>query len=91
MTALLDTWAELVAEAATHHHTTRSLAAAGALRAPAPLVARLARVMVLGGYPDACASPGALGAALRSCAGKVAPDGRRLARTAAGRWYVVPA
>ena len=90
LAAVLDAWAALCAAAGR-----RSLSASRALEAGTPGQREaLAAALVALGYPEAMASPQALGSTLRALRGRHAADGRRLERSAAdGRsiWYVVPA
>lgn len=73
----------------------RGLTATQALAAGSPeLRERLATALTALGYPDACASPRALGNTLRELRGRLDSQGRALERRpgATGSiWYVAPA
>lgn len=91
--AILDTWETLTAqlEAGTpkRRRSPRSLAARDVLAHPAARAA-LEPLLVAAGWPDATATAGQLGAALRRVATMASPaqDGRWLRRTGSARWYV---
>lgn len=90
---ILDTWETLTAqlEAGTpkRKRSPRSLAACDVFAHPAARAA-LEPLLAAAGWPDATATAGQLGAALRRVAtmASPAPDGRWLRRTGSARWYV---